>query len=155
MARQVEVISGLRGGPQHATAAPEASTVVKTAGEGEVVYESRAANYRLQLIAADDIYNALTGHRERGRTLHAQFRFGFFRTKDPEVIKLMESKKDYGLGKDFWRQKDAAAAALKNNADKFISQLESIDVSQLDPATRSRLAAVLGPDVKSEFVPAP
>jgi hypothetical protein len=155
MAREATVISGLRGQnaiPQREE--PGTVTAKRAATVGEVIYIARAANYWLQLIAQEDVYSPLTGHRERGRNVVAKFKGHVFRTKDPEVIALMESKKDYGLGRDFWRQDDEQKHVANVKVATLSDQLSGVDPEMLDDTTRAKLIKALGGVVKPEFVPA-
>lgn len=121
------------------------SKAVKPA-DGEVVFQSRYGAYRIQVTAPADTFNPVTGQYKRARPVFAQFRFGEFKTKDPEIIETLKGSKDYGL--DFWdaaeqfaKDKEATLAALVAEVtrhpelrDRVLQELASAELPVSQPS---------------------
>lgn len=95
--------------------------------KGERVFVSKFFAYRLQLSVGVPAYvNPATGERVPAiRSLVAQFRDGVFRTKNPEMISLMEQSPRYGLTGDFWDAEEVALQAARATVESNMEALRS------------------------------
>lgn len=114
--------------------------------EGEVVYVSNCPNYMI-LIKPDAkkvIGDIVVEEPHRMVRFQALGRHASeFRTKDPFEIEKLESNKDFGLGKSFWRADQARAIAEEAQYASFLQQIDSNPVLARKLKERLKLDAKL------------
>jgi hypothetical protein len=155
--RQAQVVTGARGAdvreakegdPQSQLAAQARETQKVTRKPGEVVYQSKASNFRVQITAPASIFNPQTGRIEDQRPKAAKFSGGIFRTTDPETIAVIESLRGYGVNRDVWRVEAMTEHRRAEQAREYAFNLQS------DPELLAAVRAQLSPEVASFAPPA-
>ncbi len=155
--RNAQVVTGARGADvregkavdavsQLADQAREAKKVTRK--PGEVVYQSKAANYRVQITAPASIFNPQTGRLEDVRPKAAKFSGGIFRTSDQEVIQVIESLRGYGVNRDVWRVEEMTEFRRREQAKEYAFNLAN------DPELLEAVRAQLSPAVDGFAPPA-
>ncbi len=156
--RNTQVVTGARGADvREAKAGDVQSQLAEQAREaqkaprtkpGEVVYQSKAANYRVQITAPANIFNPATGRIEDVRPKAAKFSGGIFRTSDPETIQVIESLRGYGVNRDVWRVEEMTEYRRKTQAAEYAFNLAN------DPELLAAVRAQLAPEVDGFGPPA-
>lgn len=115
-------------------------------------FRSRYSGYRIQITAPADVFEPASGRVIKGRPKVAQFRGGYFETKDPETLKVMLDSGKFGLGNDFWRvedqEKHEANVAMQEAAMK-VAAVKGLPVEQqavVDALLDQLRSAVAGPN---------
>ncbi len=115
--------------------------------EGEVVYQGIAARLRIQLTAPRDRIDPVSGSITRFRGKVAQFEDFEFRTRDEEIIEILDNHRNYGLRRNFWRAEEGRAEALEGAVASLVNTVKNV----ADPETARRLIAELAPLAGADF----
>jgi hypothetical protein len=103
----------------------------RPAADGERVYHSHTTGLIVQITSPADRFDPATGSIVRAHPIKAQFQavgegaLGEFRTKDPEVMRVLEANPRYGLGRSYWRADEFMAKARESMRQQVKSQLTS------------------------------
>lgn len=145
--RRVQVTTGAAGVKQEPAKGDvqilvEEAAALAPRADGEVVYQSKAVNFRLQITAPARKYDPNTGVTEEQKPKVAQFSGGVFRTSDPEVIARLETRNGrkapgFGFNLDYWRVEDAVEARRAADTEEFVAKLAA------DPEFRERVTSRL------------
>lgn len=129
--RAPDVVSGARG-PENfperrEDEAPAALPQIRKK-EGERVFQAKYPNLRVQIRTEPDTF--VGGRNYPGRNVAAQFENGVFRTSDPEIIRVLEDGRNYGIGHDYWDAEEmlaqAKAAEKKQAREAILAHKEVI-----------------------------
>lgn len=136
-----EVITGARG-PRDVRDAQVADKVAKRtlgakAPAGKVRFQSRYANYRIQLTAPPDLRDPFTGRLTAGRPKAAQFRDHFYDVAETDTETLNYLTSHPAFGRTFWLLSEIVEQARKAQVAATKQQLQS------DPEFRARIIEAL------------
>jgi len=124
-------------------------------------FRSKNTNHRVQLITTLDVITA-GGRVQKGKTIAAQFRMGYFETENPEYAAILFDNKNCGLGMDYWdaelEDHEAAKAqyqafkdAVKKNPSAFVQLFKDIQAGDFDDVMKSDLEQQAQAEVEAEM----
>jgi hypothetical protein len=145
-----EVITGARGPREARALQADEQKAKRDSGlrkqpDGKVRFQSRYANYRIQLTAPPDLRDPFTGRLTPGRPKAAQFREHEYDVEANDTEKIGWLKSHPQFGKTFWLYSDIVEESKRRDVENAKRILE-------DPEQRAAVLEALKESGVTDFV---